>query len=170
MRQPPTPSPLRQRRVLVGPQDRVAIELGRRGAGMVRQDAQAGADRELGQGARAPRAQGDDPVLLIGGDHDEVGLARRCGTLNRRGDERVNRDEQRVDVGVLDQRGAHGGGELVDVRGGEVDGRERAGRADLLVGGDAGVAGVGKPLDIIIRGRPVRAEQVKLPFYRRSKS
>lgn len=35
---------------------------------------------------------------------------------------------------------------------------------------DAGVAGVGKPLDIIIRGRPVRAEQVKLPFYRRSKS
>jgi len=35
---------------------------------------------------------------------------------------------------------------------------------------DADVAGVGKPLDIIIRGRPVRAEQVKLPFYRRSKS
>lgn len=35
---------------------------------------------------------------------------------------------------------------------------------------DADVAGVGKPLDIIIRGRPVRAEQVKLPFYRRSRS
>lgn len=29
------------------------------------------------------------------------------------------------------------------------------------------VAGVGKPLDIIIRGRPVRAEQVKTPFYKR---
>ena len=35
---------------------------------------------------------------------------------------------------------------------------------------DADVAGVGKPLDIIIRGRPVRAEQVKLPFYRRPRS
>lgn len=34
---------------------------------------------------------------------------------------------------------------------------------------DTDVAGVGKPLDIIIRGRPVRAEQVKLPFYRRSR-
>lgn len=32
---------------------------------------------------------------------------------------------------------------------------------------DADVAGVGKPLDVVIRGRPVRAEQVKLPFYRR---
>ncbi len=29
------------------------------------------------------------------------------------------------------------------------------------------VAGIGKPLDIIIRGKPVRAEQVKTPFYRR---
>jgi glycine cleavage system T protein (aminomethyltransferase) len=35
---------------------------------------------------------------------------------------------------------------------------------------DADAAGVGKPLDIIIRGRPVRAEQVKVPFYRRSGS
>jgi aminomethyltransferase len=35
---------------------------------------------------------------------------------------------------------------------------------------EPGVAGIGKPLDIIIRGRPVRAEQVKLPFYRRGKS
>jgi aminomethyltransferase len=34
---------------------------------------------------------------------------------------------------------------------------------------DADVAGVGKPLDIIIRGRPVKAEQVKLPFYRRAR-
>lgn len=32
-----------------------------------------------------------------------------------------------------------------------------------------GVAGVGKPLDIIIRGKPVRAEQVKTPFYVRTK-
>ena len=32
---------------------------------------------------------------------------------------------------------------------------------------DASVAGVGKPLDIVIRGRPVSAVQVKLPFYRR---
>jgi aminomethyltransferase len=35
---------------------------------------------------------------------------------------------------------------------------------------DADVAGVGKPLDIIIRGRPVKAEQVKLPFYRRGRN
>jgi aminomethyltransferase len=35
---------------------------------------------------------------------------------------------------------------------------------------DASAAGVGKPLDIVIRGRPVRAEQVKLPFYRRSRT
>lgn len=35
---------------------------------------------------------------------------------------------------------------------------------------EAGVAGVGKPLDIVIRGRPVRAEQVKLPFYRRGRA
>lgn len=34
---------------------------------------------------------------------------------------------------------------------------------------DADSAGVGKPLDIVIRGRPVRAEQVKLPFYRRER-
>lgn len=32
---------------------------------------------------------------------------------------------------------------------------------------DADAAGVGQPLEIVIRGRPVRAEQVKLPFYRR---
>ena len=31
------------------------------------------------------------------------------------------------------------------------------------------VAGVGKPLDIIIRGKPVRAEQVKTPFYKRER-
>ncbi len=30
------------------------------------------------------------------------------------------------------------------------------------------VAGVGKPLQIVIRGKPVSATQVKLPFYRRS--
>ena len=35
---------------------------------------------------------------------------------------------------------------------------------------DADVAGVGKPLDIVIRGRPVRAEQVKLPFYKRARA
>jgi aminomethyltransferase len=34
---------------------------------------------------------------------------------------------------------------------------------------DAAAAGVGKPLEVIIRGRPVRAEQVKLPFYRRGR-
>jgi aminomethyltransferase len=34
---------------------------------------------------------------------------------------------------------------------------------------ESGVAGVGKPLDIVIRGRPVAAEQVKLPFYRRKR-
>lgn len=30
------------------------------------------------------------------------------------------------------------------------------------------VAGIGKPLDIIIRGKPVRAEQVRTPFYKRA--
>lgn len=34
---------------------------------------------------------------------------------------------------------------------------------------DADAAGVGKPLEIVIRGRPVKAEQIKLPFYRRSR-
>ncbi|HEX2280586.1 MAG TPA: glycine cleavage system aminomethyltransferase GcvT, partial [Thermomicrobiales bacterium] len=34
---------------------------------------------------------------------------------------------------------------------------------------DAEVAGVGRPLEVVIRGRPVKAEQVKLPFYRRSR-
>ncbi len=29
-------------------------------------------------------------------------------------------------------------------------------------------AGVGKPLDVIIRGKAVQAEQVKLPFYKRT--
>lgn len=33
---------------------------------------------------------------------------------------------------------------------------------------DAQVAGVGKPLDIVIRGRRVKAKQVKLPFYKRA--
>jgi len=32
---------------------------------------------------------------------------------------------------------------------------------------EAAAAGVGQPLEVVIRGRPVRAEQVKLPFYRR---
>lgn len=32
---------------------------------------------------------------------------------------------------------------------------------------DAEYAGVGKPLDIIVRGKPVRAEQVRTPFYKR---
>jgi aminomethyltransferase len=34
---------------------------------------------------------------------------------------------------------------------------------------EADVAGVGRPLEIIIRGRPVRAGQIKLPFYRRAR-
>jgi len=33
---------------------------------------------------------------------------------------------------------------------------------------EAGVAGVGKPLDIIVRGKAVKPEQVKMPFYRRA--
>lgn len=32
---------------------------------------------------------------------------------------------------------------------------------------ETGYAGVGKPLDIIVRGKPVRAEQVRTPFYKR---
>ena len=35
---------------------------------------------------------------------------------------------------------------------------------------EADVAGVGKPLDIVIRSRPVKAEQIKLPFYRRTRA
>jgi aminomethyltransferase len=34
---------------------------------------------------------------------------------------------------------------------------------------DADVAGIGKPLDIIVRDKPVSAVQVKVPFYKRSK-
>ena len=34
---------------------------------------------------------------------------------------------------------------------------------------EADAAGVGRPLEVVIRGRPVKAEQVKLPFYRRSR-
>lgn len=34
---------------------------------------------------------------------------------------------------------------------------------------DAAAAGVGKPLEIVIRGRPVKAEQIKVPFYRRGR-
>jgi len=34
---------------------------------------------------------------------------------------------------------------------------------------EADVAGIGKPLDIMIRGKAVRAEQVKVPFYKRAK-
>ena len=34
---------------------------------------------------------------------------------------------------------------------------------------DRSVAGRGKPLDIVIRGKPVRAEQVRTPFYKREK-
>jgi aminomethyltransferase len=32
---------------------------------------------------------------------------------------------------------------------------------------DADAAGVGKPLDIVIRGKRVRAVQIKMPFYKR---
>ncbi len=32
---------------------------------------------------------------------------------------------------------------------------------------DKEYAGVGKPLDVIVRGKPVRAEQIKTPFYKR---
>jgi aminomethyltransferase len=34
---------------------------------------------------------------------------------------------------------------------------------------DRAAAGIGKPLDVIIRGKPVRAVQRKVPFYRRSR-
>lgn len=34
---------------------------------------------------------------------------------------------------------------------------------------ERGVAGIGKPLDIIVRGKRVRAEQVKVPFYKRDR-
>jgi aminomethyltransferase len=34
---------------------------------------------------------------------------------------------------------------------------------------EADVAGIGKPLDIIVRGKACRAEQVKVPFYKRAK-
>ncbi|MFN8591273.1 MAG: glycine cleavage system aminomethyltransferase GcvT [Thermomicrobiales bacterium] len=61
----------------------------------------------------------------------------------------------------------------------EVDGREvgvvTSGAHSPSLGQEIGlalvaadVAGVGKPLDIVIRNKPVHAEQVKVPFYRRS--
>ena len=34
---------------------------------------------------------------------------------------------------------------------------------------EADLAGIGKPLDIMIRGKACRAEQVKVPFYKRAK-
>ncbi|MFM9107269.1 MAG: glycine cleavage system aminomethyltransferase GcvT, partial [Chloroflexota bacterium] len=34
---------------------------------------------------------------------------------------------------------------------------------------ERGAAGVGKPLDVIVRGKPLRAEQVKVPFYKRDR-
>ena len=34
---------------------------------------------------------------------------------------------------------------------------------------DKGYAGLGKPLDIIVRGKPVKAIQIKTPFYKRDK-
>jgi aminomethyltransferase len=33
---------------------------------------------------------------------------------------------------------------------------------------DRDVAGIGKPLQIIVRGKPVDAVQVKVPFYKRA--
>jgi aminomethyltransferase len=35
---------------------------------------------------------------------------------------------------------------------------------------EADIAGVGRPLEIVIRDRPVKAEQVKLPFYKRARA
>lgn len=35
---------------------------------------------------------------------------------------------------------------------------------------EADAAGVGKPMQIVIRGRPVQAEQIKVPFYRRGRA
>ena len=34
---------------------------------------------------------------------------------------------------------------------------------------EAEVAGVGNPFEVVVRDRPYRAEQVKLPFYRRQR-
>ena len=61
----------------------------------------------------------------------------------------------------------------------QVDGREvgfvTSGTSSPTLGENIGlavvekeVAGTGKPLDIMIRGKAVRAEQVKLPFYKRA--
>jgi aminomethyltransferase len=63
----------------------------------------------------------------------------------------------------------------------EVDGREvgvvTSGAHSPTLGSEiglalieSGAAGVGNPLEVVIRGRRVRAEQVKLPFYRRAKT
>ena len=35
---------------------------------------------------------------------------------------------------------------------------------------EADAAGVGRPLEVMVRGRPVRAEQIKTPFYRRRRN
>jgi aminomethyltransferase len=57
---------------------------------------------------------------------------------------------------------------------GEVIGFVTSGTSSPTLGENVGLAlidrshaGVGKPLEIIIRGKPVRAEQVKTPFYKR---
>jgi len=34
---------------------------------------------------------------------------------------------------------------------------------------DKAYAGIGKPLDVIVRGKPVKATQIKTPFYKRAK-
>ncbi len=62
----------------------------------------------------------------------------------------------------------------------QVEGREvghvTSGTSSPTLGENIGLAliersaaGVGKPLDIIIRGKPVRAEQIKMPFYKRDR-
>ncbi|CAN5662480.1 glycine cleavage system aminomethyltransferase GcvT [soil metagenome] len=62
----------------------------------------------------------------------------------------------------------------------QVDGREvghvTSGTSSPTLGENIGLAiiersaaGVGKPLDIIIRDKPVKAEQIKMPFYKRDR-
>jgi len=58
---------------------------------------------------------------------------------------------------------------------GETVGFVTSGTASPSLGENVGLAiidkahaGVGKPLDIVVRGKPVRAEQIKTPFYKRS--
>jgi aminomethyltransferase len=75
---------------------------------------------------------------------------------------------------MVERGGAPRTGYTVQVDGNDV-GHVTSGTVSPTLGENIGiavversVAGVGKPLDIVIRGKPVRAEQIRTPFYKRN--